>query len=129
MAVPALRWKHKISRGSLKAAEHYLSLCHDPATTAQLVKQLRNASLVPRRADDILDAARRPPLPADDPRLVHLRAKLEAGKKLPPVLMVTGPGGPDVANGKHRTSLAWHQDPATVIPVAVAHLGDEPSAA
>ncbi|MHB1950175.1 MAG: hypothetical protein ACYCQK_01720 [Acidiferrobacteraceae bacterium] len=114
-----IHWKNHVS--GVKPAGRFLALTFAPDRVQRLQKLLRHASLEPHRADDVLRAARVPPLHATDPRLAKLRGKLQNGKKLPPVLVVVTERGCVIANGDHRVSLAWHENPATPVPVAVAY--------
>lgn len=121
MEVPKLQWKDDFGPDELVAAEEYLTLLYKPKRVNRLIGALADARCVTRRADDILRAARIDPVPAKDPRVRRQVEKLNAGKQLKPVLVVCTKRGTHVANGVHRLSLAYHVEPATQVPVVIAH--------
>jgi hypothetical protein len=86
-----------------------------------LVKKLRAAEITQRRANDVLRACGRDPLDLDDPGVRRDLVTIAQGNKLSPVLIVyEKDGGPDIADGYHRVSLAYRLDPFAVIPLCIA---------
>ena len=75
-----------------------------------------------RRANDILRASGREPLPLNDPGVLHDLVKLALGKKLSPVLVVSFDDGAEIADGYHRVSLSYALDPFAAVPLRMASL-------
>ena len=119
--IPQILWSDDFGPSELEAAENFLTLIYPPKRIGRLVQALGDAKCTTRRADDILRAARMDPVPPKDPRVQKQIEKLNAGKQLKPVLVVCTKRGTHVANGVHRLSLAFHVEPATQVPVAIAH--------
>jgi hypothetical protein len=115
-----VRWKRRVDRHDYTAAGDYLSLRFDRATADRLVTRLQHAALTARRANDILRACDRPPLPIEDPGVRRTLTKIASGKKLSPVLVVSFEVGGEIADGYHRISAAYHLDPFAEIPVLLA---------
>jgi hypothetical protein len=113
-------WLDDVAKHDFTAAEEYLSLRLEPALVANAVKDLRSATVTTRRANDILRACDRDPLPLDDPGVMRDLIKVISGGKLSPVLVVTLPQGADIADGYHRVSLAYHLNPFGVVPLRIA---------
>ena len=76
-------------------------------------KKLRKLPVIQRRANDILRATQRDPLPLSDPGVLRDLQKVLAGEKLSPVLIAEG----DIADGYHRVSLAYALDPYADVPL------------
>lgn len=72
------------------AAEDYLSLLMPPAAARRLVRRLRAAPIVRRKAKDLLRASRLPALSAKNYHVARDLKKVKAGKPLSPVLLVRG---------------------------------------
>jgi hypothetical protein len=116
-----VRWLHDVAEHDFAAAKAYLSLRLDPAQVDGLVKDLRAAKVTTRRANDILRACDRDPLPLDDPGVRRDLLKAVSGDKLSPILVVTLRGGADIADGYHRASLAYHLNPFGDVPLRIAN--------
>jgi hypothetical protein len=71
---------------------------------------------VTRRANDILRATGRVPLPLSDPGVLKDLKKVLSGAKLSPILVADR----DIADGYHRLSLAYALDPYADIPLKLA---------
>jgi hypothetical protein len=113
-------WLDDVAKHDFAAAEAYLSLRLDSAQVDNAVKDLRSAKVTTRRANDILRACSRDPLPLDDPGVMRDLIKVISGEKLSPVLVVTLPQGADIADGYHRVSLAYRLNPFGDVPLRVA---------
>ena len=120
-ATVSLRWLEDVATHDFAAAEAYLSLRLDPAQVHDAVTDLRSANVTTRRANDILRACSRDPLPLDDPGVMRDLIKVVSGEKLSPVLVVTLPHGADIADGYHRVSLAYHLNPFGDVPLRIAN--------
>jgi hypothetical protein len=117
---PAIRWKKDVAAHDFDAAEAFLSIRLTPENAERLVSRLKDASLTERRANDILRACRREPLPLNDPGVLRDLVKLASGEKLSPVLVVSFDEVADIADGYHRVSLAYALDPFAAVPLRIA---------
>jgi hypothetical protein len=115
-----IQWKPEVADHDYAAAEAYLSLKLKEEKVAKLVHRLREAPLTTRRANDILRAAGLSAAPLDDPGVLKDLAKAIEGRKLSPVLVVSGKKRADIADGFHRVSLVYRLDPYTEIPLKLA---------
>ena len=114
-------WRDEVADHDYDAAEAYLSIKLDKEATDTAVHRLRKAKLTSRRANDILRAAGLTAASLDDPGVIKDLIKVIGGQQLSPVLVVNGPGGPDIADGYHRVSLVYRIDPYGVVPLKLAH--------
>ena len=112
-------WKDDPEKQDYPAARSYLSLLVDPSEAKKTAKALADEPDAARyKAKDILRAARLPLLPLDDPEVAKDLAKVKAGTKLSPVLLVRG----DplwVADGYHRICASYHLDEDAEIPCRI----------
>jgi hypothetical protein len=115
-----VHWLDEVAEHDYTAAENYLSIKYDQATVAEAVKKLRAASLVIRRANDILRAAGLEAAQLDDPGVMQDLVKVVEGEPLSPVLVVNAGPGADIADGYHRVSLIYRLDPYGEIPLKLA---------
>lgn len=113
-------WKKKPEAHDYPAARDFLTLVLDKKSTAVLVKRLRTAPLVDRKAKDILRASGLPLLPRDNPHVARDLKKVRKGVSLSPVLLVRGDlrrGVPlTIADGYHRVCASWYVDENALIP-------------
>jgi hypothetical protein len=72
-----------------------------------------------RRANDILRATGRVPLPLSDPGVLKDLKKVLSGEKLSPILVAEA----DIADGYHRLSLAYALDPYADVPLKLGGPG------
>lgn len=119
-AAPLIRWQKDVAPHDFDAAENFLSIRLDLKEARGLVERLKDAPLTQRRANDILRAADREPLPLNDPGVVRDLAKLLSGEKLSPILVVSFDDRAEIADGYHRVSLAYALDPFGVVPLRIA---------
>ena len=117
---PIFKWLDDVADHDFDAAEAYLSMKLDAADVTQLVQGLRNAKLTERRANDILRACGKDPLPIDDPGVLHNLLKVARGEPMSPVLVVNHGVQSDIADGYHRVSLVYRLDPFGVVPLRIA---------
>jgi hypothetical protein len=108
-----LRWKKDVAEHDYAAASSYLSIRFGETKAREVSEKLRKLPVERRRANDILRATRRDPLPLSDPGVLKDLQKVLAGQKLSPVLVAEG----DVADGYHRVSLAYALDPYADVPL------------
>jgi hypothetical protein len=120
-------WADKPDDHDYPAAEDYLSLMMPVAAARRMVSRLRTATLVRRKAKDLLRASRLPALPPENVHVARDLEKVRAGKKLSPVLLVRGRLGTadvplTVADGYHRICASYHLDEDADIPCRIVDL-------
>ena len=112
-------WKDEPEQQDYPAARSYLSLLVDPGAAKRAAKALEQDPDAARyKAKDLLRAAGLTLLPLDDPEVAKDLAKVKAGTKLSPVLLVRG----DplwVADGYHRICASYHIDEDAEIPCRI----------
>jgi hypothetical protein len=111
--VSYLQWKKEVAQHDYAAASSYLSIRLGESRAQELSEKLRKLPVITRRANDILRATRRDPLPLSDPGVLKDLKKVLASEKLSPVLVAEG----DIADGYHRVSLAYALDPYADVPL------------
>ena len=111
--VQYLRWKKDVAHHDYAAATSYLSIRLGENRAQDLSEQLQKLPVTTRRANDILRATGREPLPLSDPGVLKDLKTVLAGEKLSPVLIAEG----DIADGYHRVSLAYALDPYADVPL------------
>ena len=112
-AVQYLKWKTDVADHDYAAASSYLSIRFGETRAQQVSEKLQKLPVIMRRANDILRATGRDPLPLSDPGVLKDLKKVLAGEKLSPVLVAEG----DIADGLHRVSLAYALDPYADVPL------------
>jgi hypothetical protein len=112
-AVPYLQWKKDVDHHDYAAASSYLSIRFGQTRAQEASQKLQKLPVITRRANDILRATRREPLPLSDPGVLKDLKKVLAGESLSPVLVAEG----DIADGYHRVSLAYALDPYADVPL------------
>jgi hypothetical protein len=119
-------WKDEPDDHDYPAAEDYLSLLMPPVGAKRVVRRLRAAPLVRRKAKDLLRASRLPVLPPDNLHVARDLKKVRDGKGLSPVLLVRGQLASEVAltvaDGYHRICASYHLDEDADIPCRIADL-------
>ena len=119
-------WKKEPDDHDYPAAEDYLSLLMPPAQAKRVVRRLRTAPLVSRKAKDLLRASRLPALLPENLHVARDLQKVKEGKQLSPVLLVRGQLTSDVsltiADGYHRICASYHLDEDTDIPCRIGDL-------
>jgi hypothetical protein len=116
-------WKDKPEPQDFPAAEAYLSLLMEPVEAARLVEALRAVDgLVTYKAKDVLRASGLPLLPFDNKHVAADLAKVKAGRKLSPVLLLRGEPL-QVADGYHRVCASYHVDENADIPCRITGRG------
>jgi len=116
-------WKEEPDDHDYPAAADYLSLLMSAATANQIVRRLRAAAIVHRKAKDLLRASRLPLLPIDNPHVAKDIQKVKAARLLSPVLLVRGRLAAqvplEVADGYHRICASYHLDEDADIPCRI----------
>ena len=123
-ASPYLRWKKSVDSHDYAAAFSYLSIRFGATRAERVAAELRSLPVVTRRANDILRATGRIPLPLSDPGVLKDLKKVLAGGKLSPILVAEA----DIARGEFvaRAGRALDIDAtraATVAPLPLVGVG------
>ncbi len=111
-----MQWRKDVVEHDYAAASGYLSIRFGESHAQEVSKKLRKLPVITRRANDILRATQRDPMPLSDPGVLRDLQKVLAGEKLSPVLVAEG----DIADGYHRVSLAYALDPYADVPLKLA---------
>jgi hypothetical protein len=111
--VTYLRWKKDVAEHDYAAASSYLSVRFGEKRAEKVAAELKKLPVITRRANDVMRAVGRMPLPLSDPGVLRDLKKVLAGEKLSPILVARG----DVADGYHRLSLAYALDPYADVPL------------
>jgi hypothetical protein len=116
----AVKWLDAPEDHDYDAAADYLSLISESDAIAKTVDGLKSAETSLRKAKDILRAARLALLPETNVRVKADLAKIAAGKKLSPILLVRGKAldgvALEIADGYHRVCASYLTDENTPIP-------------
>jgi hypothetical protein len=119
--VSYLQWKKDVEQHDYAAASSYLSIRFGESRAERVAGELRKLPVITRRANDILRATGRAPLPLSDPGVLKDLKKVLSGEKLSPILVAQG----DVADGYHRLSLAYALDPYATVPLKIGSAAPE----
>jgi hypothetical protein len=117
-AVQYLRWKKDVAEHDYAAASSYLSIRFGEVRAEKIAAELRKLPVITRRANDILRATGRAPLPLSDPGVLKDLQKVLSGEKLSPILVAQA----DIADGYHRLSLAYALDPYADVPLKLGEV-------
>jgi hypothetical protein len=113
-------WQDEPEEHDFPAAAEYLSLLASASEVTKVVEALRSAETAHRKAKDLLRAGRLGLLPADNVHVKRDLAKVAAGRRLSPVLLVRGRGEKGVpltvADGYHRICASHHIDENADVP-------------
>jgi hypothetical protein len=116
----AVKWLDDPEDHDYEAAADYLSLISEAEAVAATVDALMSAPTSQRKAKDVLRAASLELLPATNPRVKTDLGRIDAGKKLSPVLLVRGKAldgvALQIADGYHRVCASYLTDENTPIP-------------
>lgn len=116
----AVKWLDEPEGHDYDAAADYLTMVAESDRVDKTVAALRDAKTVYRKAKDILRAARLGLLPETNPHVKADLAKIHAGKKLSPILLVRGAAVAsmpmEIADGNHRVCASYLTDENTDIP-------------
>ena len=119
-------WKEQPDEHDYPAAASYLELLAEPDLVARTVKALQAAPIGHFKAKDILRASGLALLSADNQHVAKDTAKVAAGSRLSPVLLVRGSltrGFPLlIADGYHRVCASYHLGENNDIPCRIAAL-------
>jgi hypothetical protein len=111
--VQYLKWKKDVASHDYAAATSYLSIRFGQTRAEKIAGELQKLPVISRRANDVLRATGRDPLPLSDPGVLRDLQKVLGGEKLSPILLAEA----DIADGYHRLSLAYALDPYALVPL------------
>jgi len=124
--LPAEHWKDEPDEHDFPAAGDYLSLVLRDDEVERALAALRAATIIHRKAKDLLRASRLELLPEEDAHVASDLAKVRHGERLSPVLLLRGDAARDVAltvaDGYHRVCASYHIDENADIPCHLADL-------
>ena len=107
-------WKDTPEEHDFPAAMEYLTLLFDEKNARNLVKKLKGAPTVHRKAKDLIRASGLALLARENSHVASDLKKIKRGKTLSPVLLVRGNGAMGaplvVADGFHRICASWYKD-------------------
>jgi hypothetical protein len=117
---PSEIWKAEPDAHDYPAARSYLSLLTTADMAKKVSQQMKKAPIELHPAKDVLRATGLPLLPKSDPSVTRDLAKVKAGDRLSPVLLVRGDGakgiGAIIADGYHRVCASYHLSENEQIP-------------
>ena len=120
----AVKWLDEPEGHDYDAAALYLNLLGEAPVVADVINVLRSGPSTQFAAKDILRAARLPMLPENNEHVKSDLAKISAGKRLSPILLVRGDGthgvALQIADGYHRVCASYLTDENTDIPCRLA---------
>ena len=124
------RWKPEPDDHDYPAAVDFLSLLLETAVVEVIVEDLHQAAIVDRKAKDLLRASGLALLSNDNKHVAKDLARVAAGERLSPVLLVRGnlsSGQPlTVADGYHRICASYHLDENADIPCRLVSCPQSP---
>ena len=120
---PKLPWAKDVDDDHYSSAYDYLSLHWLPQQAGPAVQALRDADLQHYQPGDLLRAAGLEPKPLNDALVRRELIRAIRDGQLQPILCINLPQGIVIADGLHRTSLAyalapWHKMPLKLAPSA-----------
>ena len=117
----AVQWLDEPEEADYPAAASYLTLLYKPQVVRSRVLALRRAAQTSFHAKDLLRASDLPLLPLTNHHVKHDEAKILAGTKLSPLLLVrkSQQEGLIIADGYHRLCAVYAHDEDAVIPCRI----------
>lgn len=105
-----VRWLEEPEDSNYLAAYSYVELLVDIDVAEQVVRLLKAAEVVTKRARDVLRASMLPLVPADDELVAYCIAQIESGREVSPLLLARG-DDLIVADGYYTLCAVRHLDP------------------
>jgi hypothetical protein len=119
-AITYVKWKKDVAAHDYAAAFSYLSIRFGKSQAEKIAADLRKLPIITRRANDIIRATGRIPLPLSDPGVLRDLKKVLSGQRLSPILVAQA----DIADGHHRLSLVYALDPYAAVPLKLGGVGE-----
>lgn len=117
---PELNWLDDVEEDNYSAAQDYVALRWAPDHAMQAVAKLREAEPIAGfQPSDILRAAQQPVLEMANPGVIRELRRLLVRGVLSPILLVNLPEFLIIADGYHRTCLAYHVTPFRRVPCRI----------
>ena len=118
-AITYVKWKKDVAAHDYAAAFSYLSIRFGKSQAEKMAADLRKLPIITRRANDIIRATGRIPLPLSDPGVLRDLKKVLSGQSCP-ILVAQA----DIADGHHRLSLVYALDPYADVPLKLGGVGE-----
>jgi hypothetical protein len=116
-----IKWLSEPEEHDYKAALSYLALLYDKRTATTYVDKLKRASVLEFKAKDIFRASGLSLLGISNSHVEKDQKKIQAGRKLSPLLLVRDSvaGKVVIADGYHRLCAVYSYDEDAVIPCKI----------
>jgi hypothetical protein len=116
-----IKWSKQADKKEYAAAETYLSLVFPKGEASKLVKKLKKAKIAKYHAKDLLRASALPLLSPRDSLVKEAHAKILAGKRISPLLLVRHmpTGHVILADGYHRLCSVYSVDEDAELPCKI----------
>lgn len=114
-------WVDRTPESFLDDVWRYLTLQFEPDDADKIVSDLSQATLIQRRANDILRAAQLPPCDKEDSTVLNSMYRLGDVGTLPPVFLVVHKHRLIIADGYHRTSAVYWSNDFTLVDVIMSY--------
>ena len=113
-----IQWLSKPEEHDYPAAFSYLNLIYDDKSARRLVNVLKRAPITQFKAKDIFRASKLSLLGVSNSHIEKDTARIRAGEKLSPILLVrnTANGWVIIADGYHRLCAVYSFDEDALIP-------------
>ena len=123
VATPSEIWKDVPDDHDYPAARSYLSLLMPAKLAKKVANSFTKAPIENHPAKDVLRSARLELLPKNDPSVQRDLAKVKAGQRLSPVLIVRGDSQRGIhaviADGYHRVCSSYHLSEDELVPCRI----------
>ena len=121
MSNSKIKWLDKPENHDYPAARSYLNLIYDDRRTNRFIAALKKAPVVQFKSKDIFRASQLRLLDKTNFHVAKDRAKIRAGEKLSPILLVRDShnGRLIIADGYHRLCAVYSFDEDAVIPCKI----------
>ena len=121
MSDSKIKWLDKPEDHDYPAARSYLNLIYDNKRAVRFIAAFKKAPVVEFKSKDIFRAARLPLLDKTNSHVAADCAKIKAGEKLSPILLVRDSvnGKVIIADGYHRLCAVYSFDEGAVIPCKI----------
>ena len=117
----AIKWLPGPDEHDYPAASSYLNLLYPKKTARAFVKKLKRAAMTEFKSKDIFRASGLPLLGGNNSHVRKDQKRIEAGRKLSPLLLVRDEahGKVLIADGYHRLCAVYTFDEDAVIPCKI----------
>lgn len=118
-----MKWLDEVADKDYQAAYDFLSIRLSPDQARWIVARFRDEMIQHRSASDILRSTDLHALPRKDLEVKHI---IKDNERESPILFVSYPYSGDIADGYHRTSAAYQEDPEQMVPLKIVQLDKHP---